>query len=85
MYQEMAEDTDYYFKNKKVVNFDILNYGCRGDRLEKTYKENNTVEIENFNNYPVKEKDTALSLIFRTKGDDLWVTPDLMIKHFKKN
>ena len=34
-YQEMAEDFDYYFKNKKVVNFDIINHECRGDRLKK--------------------------------------------------
>ena len=34
-YQEMAKDNDYYFKNKKVVNFDIINYECRVDRLEK--------------------------------------------------
>ena len=34
-YQEMTKDNDYYFKNKKVVNFDIINYECRVDRLEK--------------------------------------------------
>ena len=34
-YQKMAEDFDYYFKNKKVVNFDIINHECRGDRLKK--------------------------------------------------
>ena len=30
-YQEMAGDFDYYFKNKKVVNFDIINHECCGD------------------------------------------------------
>ena len=44
-YQEMAEDFDYYFRSKKIVNFDIINHECRGDRLKKTtYKEHNAVE-----------------------------------------
>ena len=38
-YQEMEKDTNYYFKNKKVDHFNILNFECRGDRLEETYKE----------------------------------------------
>ena len=67
-YQVMGKDTNYYFKNKKVVNLDIIGYGCCGDRLEKNYKKHNTVKKENFNNnYPEKEKNTALSSIFITK------------------
>ena len=34
-YQEMGEDFDYYFENKKVVSFDIINHECCGDRLKK--------------------------------------------------
>ena len=35
----MEKDTNYYFKKKKVDHFNILNFECRGDRLEETYKE----------------------------------------------
>ena len=37
-YQEMAEDPNYYFKSKKVVNYDIINHEWRGIILKKTYK-----------------------------------------------
>ena len=35
----MPDQPDYHFRNKKVVNFDIIHHECRGDPLQKSYKE----------------------------------------------
>ena len=43
-YQETIEDPNNYFKDKIVVNFDIVHHECRGDLLKKTYKEHKTIE-----------------------------------------
>ena len=34
-FKEMPDQPDYHFRNKKVVNFDIIHHECRGDPLQK--------------------------------------------------
>ena len=60
-YQEMIEDPNNYFKNKVVVNFDIIHHECRGDPLKKTYKEHKTIEKKDFKYYPKKTNCSKLS------------------------
>ena len=55
-YREMADDPDYYFKNKIVINFDMINHQCRGGPLKMNIKEHKTVFNEHFKNYPENEK-----------------------------
>ena len=50
----MSDNPDFYFANKKVINFEIIHYQCRGDPLSKTEKENKTVCRNDFINYPTK-------------------------------
>ena len=84
-YKEMKDDLDYYFKNVKVVNFDIIHHECSGNKLQGTYKNYKTIKNEDLTNYPKNDAKTVLSAAFRTKRDDLWIKRDLMIKHFKEN
>ena len=73
----MHDDPDTYFKNAKVVNVDIINHECRGDKLTGTYKDYKTIKSEHLCN--------VLSAAFRNTRDDLRIKRDLMIKHFKEN
>ena len=84
-YQEMTENSDDYFKNKQVVNFDIIYPECRGDQLKKSYKDHKTIEKESVNNYSKEDEKYVLPSVFRNKRDDLLVQRDLIIKHFKEN
>ena len=84
-YREMRDDPDHYFKNVRVVNFDIIQHGCRDDKLQDTYKEYKTIKNENLTNYPKEEARVVFSAAFRNKRDDLWIKRNLMIKHFKGN
>ena len=34
-YKEMTDYLDFYFKKKKVINFDMIHHQCRGDPLKK--------------------------------------------------
>ena len=80
----MSDDPDFYFKNKKVINFNMIHHRCRGNPLKKTVKEYKKVCSNDFKNYPKDEKNKVLFSIFRNKRDDLWVKRDLMIEHLKK-
>ena len=68
-----------------MVNFDIINQECRGDKLTGTCKDYKAIKNEDLINYPKEEAKHVLSAAFRNKRDDLWVKGDLMIKHFKEN
>ena len=73
-YKEMSDNPDEYFKRKSVVNFDITHHKCRGDSLQKTHEEHQTVTNDNLKNRPEKEKDKKMSAICRNrKRDDLWI------------
>ena len=67
----MTDDPDFYFKNKKVINFDMIHHQCRSDPLKKTEKEYKPVCNDDFKNSPEGEKNKTLSSIFRNKRDDL--------------
>lgn len=33
-YEVMSNNPEFYFKNKEVVNFDLIHHRCRGDPLK---------------------------------------------------
>ena len=67
-YREMADDPDHYFRNKTVINFDIINHQCCGDPLKKSIKEHKTVYNDHLRNYPENEKKKVMSAILEIKG-----------------
>lgn len=84
-YKDMSDDPDNYFKNKKVINFNIIHNQCRGDPSQKSNKDHKTVSKDDFKNYPETDKNKVLSSVFRNNRDDLWIKRDLMTEHVKKN
>ena len=80
-FKEMIDDPDAYFKKKEVVNFDIIHHECRGEQLQKSYKEHKTVVLDDVKEYSNYDKIKTLLAIFRSRRDDLWVR---MIEYFKK-
>ena len=83
-YKDMADNPDYYFDDKKVVNFEIIHHQCRGNPLKKTEKEHKTICADDFKNCPENEKSKTLYAVFRNKRNDLWVKRNLIIGYFKK-
>ena len=63
-YQDMAKDPDGYFREKKVINFDIIHYQCWGDPLKKSIKEHKTVNSHDFSKYPKTEEKKSCTFDF---------------------
>ena len=45
-YKQMKHDPDHYFRNVKVVNFDIINHECCGYKLDGTYKSYKMIKMK---------------------------------------
>ena len=80
----MADDPDYYSKNIKVANFDVIHHKCCGNKLKGSCKDYKTIKNEDFNSYPKKESKKILLAVSRNKRDDLWIQRDLMLKFLRK-
>lgn len=55
-YEETLKNTDSYFQNVKVVNFELIHHKCRGDPLKKDTKEHFSIENKDFAEYPKNDK-----------------------------
>lgn len=55
-YSEMTKDPTKYFEQKMVVNFDIIHHECRGDLLQGSCKNYQTVYSKDIKEYPENEK-----------------------------
>ena len=56
-YEEMMRNPDKYFRNVKVVNFDIIHHQCRGDLLGKSFNEYFAMKTtKDFTKYPKVDK-----------------------------
>ena len=82
-YGSMRDNPDSYFNNVKVVNFDIINHECHGDKLIGPYKGYKTIKSEHLTNNPKNDAEVVLSAAFQNR-DDLWVKHDFMIKLFRE-
>ena len=43
-YQDMLREPTKYFRDKKVINFDIIHHECKGDPLQANYQGYQTVK-----------------------------------------
>ena len=65
--------------NVKVVNFDIIYHECRGDPLQKLYKEHKTIDKNDLKKYPENDKKDVLSAACHSGREDLWIKRDLIL------
>ena len=78
---EFLEDTDSHFKNRKIVNFDIINNG----ETKQTLKQYNTIDHDEIKKYPVKEQEQIMSSIFRNANrKDMLIKKETIDTHFNR-
>ena len=70
-YKDMADNPYHYMNNVKVVNFDIIYHECRGDPLQKLYKEHKTIDKNDLKKYPENDKKDVLSAACHSGREDL--------------
>lgn len=67
-YAGMAKNPTQYFENKKVMNFDIIHHECRGDPLNGSYKDYQTVKSKDLKIYPnIKKRGCGWLLTMKVK------------------
>ena len=71
-YKEFTDNRDEYVNHNQ----------CRGDRLEKSIKEYNTITKENLKQMPPSEKNAAMAACFRSLNKNLVVEKSLAKEHF---
>ena len=75
------EDTNSHFKNRKIVNFDIIN-NCE---TKQTLKQDNTIDHDEIEKYPVKEQEQIMSSIFRNANrKDMLIKKETIDTHFNR-
>ena len=62
-FENFMENPDQFFRNTKIVNFDIIHHECRGDKLEKSYAHYQTVFEDDFKNYIKRDKKKLFYLV----------------------
>ena len=68
-YEETLRDPDNYFKNVRIISFDIIHHLSRGDPLEKQYSEYFSVKNKDFTNYPKTEKKKVTGGLLRRQKE----------------
>ena len=84
-YKEFKRDRDTYINQTKILNFDIIHHMCRGDKLEKTIKEHNTIRKENLKQMPPSEKYAAVAACFRSSNKNIFVEKPVAKEYFSCN
>ena len=84
-YQEFKRNRDAYINETKILNFDIIHHICRGDKLEKTIKEHNTVKKERLKQMPPSEKYAAVAACFRSSNKNIIVERSIAKEYFSCN
>ena len=84
-YQEFKKNRDGYINETKILNFDIIHHMCRGDKLEKTIKEHNTVKKERLKQMPPSEKYAAVAACFRSSNKNIIMERSIAKEYFSCN
>ena len=71
--EELLKDTDSHFKTAQVVNFDIIHHECRGDPLQGSYKEYQTVNKKDIDKYSSNSKKKIMNSAIRCDRKDVFI------------
>ena len=67
-YEETLKNPDNYFRNVKVINFNIINHECMSDSLEKDLKEHFAIQNNHFVKYPKRNQNNIKQpLLFKKR------------------
>ena len=83
-YEELASDTDGYFQNAPVINFNIINHECCDTPLQNPGQYYKIMQKKDFNNYEHHVQTKAISSAIKSKRNDLYFEQDVLKQHFKK-
>ena len=83
-YEEFASDTDGYFQNARVNNFDIINHECHSTSLQNPKQYYKTMQKKDFNNYEHYVQTKAISSAIKSERSNIYFEQGVLKQHFKK-
>ena len=79
--RDFLENTDEHFKQRKIVNFDIINNDSKLD--EKAVRQYQTVDCKIIKTYPLEYQKNIMSSVFgNIKREDMHVPKESIKEHF---
>ena len=71
--EDFLRDSDKYFREAKIINFDIIQRECRGEEVPKDLLQYyQTVRDKSVSEYPASDQDKIVSSAFRTDRKDIF-------------
>ena len=83
-YNEFAKNTDSYFENVKLINFDIIHHECRGDKLQNPERCYRTIRSKDFKNYEQHVQNNAILSGVKSERDDIHFEHIVFKQHFNE-
>ena len=84
-YEKIYKNREEYFKNAKIVNFDIINNECRGDPLEKSTKYYQTIKQDDLKYVRKNDQGEFISSAIKSQRNDVNIARDIIIEHFRNS
>ena len=87
IFNEIIENSDSYFENVKLSNFDLIHHECRGGEFSFSKKHYQTLYKEKLNSEFIdsKQKSSFISSAIRCHRDDVIVEKRIIDEHGFKN
>ena len=81
--EEFLKDTDSHFKTVQVVNFDIIHHDCKGDPLQGSYNEYQTVNTKDMGKHSSNTKKKIVNSAIPSDRKDIFIDKKVTPNHFK--
>ena len=81
-YKNFIENRTDYINNTNLINFNIIHHRCRGDKLEKTIKDYNTVDNSHLKYQPSEDKFQSVAACFRSTNKNINVDETVAVNYF---
>ena len=84
-YNDIIENFDYHFENCYIINFDLINHECRGDKLCFSRKFYETISYNDVKkNFDEENKKKFISSAIKSERNDVNIERKLISEHFKR-
>lgn len=82
-HEQLASNTDDYFKRARVISFDKINHECGGDPLKNPETFYQEIRKKDFSNYKTHVQNSAILSTIKSECDEIYFEHGFLENHFK--
>lgn len=82
-YEQLASNTDEFFKRAYIFNFDIINHDCWGYPVKNAETYYQTIRKKDFNNYEDHVQNRADLSAIKSERNNVYFEHGILKRHFK--